>query len=118
MNENSIIYEGVCTGTNDLIIYAAGEDTVAPLKKRYIGFGDTTPREMIACLRTNVCIKMNTKEKDAFKTSGYARQYDMTKNIIAYFKGIENFEEKLGSRGITTSTAEITGHSHRNVWQQ
>ena len=78
---------------------------MAPLRERYIGFGDTTPQEMIAHLRTNVCIKINTKEKDVFKTSGYACQWDTTKDIITFFKEIENFKEKLDSRGITTSTA-------------
>ena len=82
LNANSLVYEGVCTGTNDLIIYAVGEDAVAPLKKRYIGFGDTTPQEMIAHLRTNVCVKMNMKEKDLYKTQEYAKPWDTSKNII------------------------------------
>ena len=82
LNVNSLVYEGVCTGTNDLIIHAVGEDAVAPLKRRYIGFGDTTPQEMITHLRTNVCVKMNMKEKDSFKTQGYAEPWDTRKNII------------------------------------
>ena len=65
MDVNSLIYEGVYIGNNELIIYAVGDDVVVLLKKRYIGFGDTTPQEMIAHLRTNVYIKMNTKENDA-----------------------------------------------------
>ena len=107
MYDKGLIYEGVCTSTTDLIIYAAGEDAVAPLKQRYIGFGDTTPQEMIAYLCTNVCIKMNIKEKDAFKTSGYACQWDTTKNIITSFKEIKSLKEKMDPRGIATSTAEI-----------
>ena len=107
LNANSLVYEGVCTGTNDLIIYAVGEDAVAPLKKRYIGFGDTTPQEMITHLRTNVCVKMNMKEKDRYKTQGYAKPWDTSKNIITYFKELENFKEKLEARGIATSTAEM-----------
>ena len=57
----------------DPIIYATDKDvvTVAPLKKRSIGFGDSSPQEMITHLRTNMCIKINTKEEDTFKPSGY-----------------------------------------------
>ena len=92
LNDNILIYDGVCLDTNDLIIYASGEDAVALLRKRYIGFGDTNPQQMIEHLHPNVCIKMNTKEKDAFKTQGYACEWDMTKNIITYFKEIRNFK--------------------------
>ena len=105
MNANSLVHEGVCTGTNNLIIYAVGEDAVAPLKKRYIGFGDTTPQQMIAHLRTNVYVKM--KKKDAFKTQRYAWKWDTSKNIITYFKDVKNFKETLESRCISTSTAEM-----------
>ena len=107
LNANSLVYEGVCTGTNNLIIYAVGEAAMAHLKRRYIGFGDTTLQQMITHLRTNVCVKMNMKEKDAFKTQGYSKPWDTSKNIITYFKEIENFKEKLDSGGITTSTAEM-----------
>ena len=62
---------------------------------------------MISHLCTNVCITMNTKEKDTFKTSDYARQWDTTRNIITFFKEIKNFKEKLESIGIATSTAEM-----------
>ena len=68
LNDNSLVYEGVCIGTIDLIIYVTCEDAVATLKEMYIGFGDMTPQQMIEHLRTNVCIKIDTKEKDAFKT--------------------------------------------------
>ena len=46
---------------------------------------------------------MNTKKKDAFKTSFYAWQW----GIITYFKELENFKEKLDARNIVTSTAEM-----------
>ena len=50
---------------------------------------------------------MNTKEKEYFKTQGYAWEWDSSKNIITYFKEIENFMEKIDSRSIVTSTAEM-----------
>ena len=62
---------------------------------------------MINNLCSNVCIKMNMQEKEVFKTQGYVRKWGTSKNIITYFKEIESFKEKLDSRGITTSTAEM-----------
>ena len=50
---------------------------------------------------------MNTKEKEAFKSQGYAWEWDTSKNIITYVKEIKNFREKLDSRGIVASTAEM-----------
>ena len=44
LNMSRLVYEGVCTGTNDVIIYAVGDNAVASLKKRYIGFGDMIPQ--------------------------------------------------------------------------
>ena len=92
LNSNSLVYEGVCIGTIELIIYATCEDAVVSLKQRYIGFGDTTPQEMIHHLRTNICVKMNTKEKEAFKSQGYAREWDTKINIITYFKELEDLK--------------------------
>ena len=106
LNDTSLVYEGVCIGTTKLIIYVTGEDTVASLKRRYIGFGNMTPQQMLHHLRTNMCIKVNIKEKEAFKTQGYTWEWDTSKNIITYFKEIKNFKEKLDSRGITACTAE------------
>ena len=43
----------------ELIVYAVGDDAVAPLKKQYIGFGDTTVLQMIEHLRLKTAIKQN-----------------------------------------------------------
>ena len=71
---------------------------------------------MIYHLRTNVRIKMNTKEKEDFKTQGYARELDMSKNTITYFQELENFKEKLDSRGIAISTAEMAKASVKRIF--
>ena len=47
------------------------------------------------------------EEKDVLKTQGYAKPWDTSKNIVTYFKELENFKEKIESRGIATSTAEM-----------
>ena len=94
---------------------------MAPLKRRYVGFGNTTPQQMIHNLRTNVCIKMDTKDKDAFKTQGYAQEWDTRKNIITYFKHIGNFKGKLDLRGIANSNIHIRDYnssSRKNVQHQ
>ena len=54
-----------------LILYAAGDDAVAPLKKQYIGFGDTTVLQMIDHLCLKMAIRMTTAQKFEYKTNGY-----------------------------------------------
>jgi hypothetical protein len=49
-------YLGVEEVGKELILYAVGNDVLAPLKKLYIGFGDTTVLGMIdhLCLKTAI----------------------------------------------------------------
>ena len=56
LNENILIYKVVCTGTNNLTIYAAGKDTVTYFKKRYIVFGDTTNSPRYDSTSTYKCL--------------------------------------------------------------
>jgi len=79
-----------------------------PLKKNYIGFGNTTPKEMIQFLQDKTAIKMNSKEMETFKKNGFAKAWNTTKHIATYFKYVEEFAEKLGARSIETSTKEQT----------
>jgi hypothetical protein len=53
-------YLGVEEAGKELILYAVGDDALAPLKKLYIGFGDSTVLEMINHLRLKTAIKMTT----------------------------------------------------------
>jgi hypothetical protein len=105
-NNNHEVYVGVEAGTMDLISYAVGEDKLAPLSKRFIGFGDETPQSMITHIRKNVCLKMTTAEKEVYKREGYAQPWDTTKNVTVYFKYVEDFRERLNTRGIVTSDGE------------
>jgi hypothetical protein len=49
-------YLGIKEAGKELILYAIGDDTLAPLKKQYIGFGDMTMLGMInhLCLITAI----------------------------------------------------------------
>jgi hypothetical protein len=47
----------------DLILYAAGDNALAPLKKQYIGFGNLSVLSMIDHLRQKSAIKMTTVQK-------------------------------------------------------
>ena len=50
-NENYEVYLRVEKGSKELIVYDVGEESLPhPLKKKYIGFGNTTPKEMIQFL--------------------------------------------------------------------
>jgi hypothetical protein len=50
-------YLGIEEAGKELILYAVGDNALAPLKKLYIGFGDTTVLGMI----DHICLKMAIK---------------------------------------------------------
>jgi hypothetical protein len=56
-------YLGMEEAGKELILYAVGDDTLAPLKKQYIGFGDTTILSMLDHLRQKTTIRMTTTQK-------------------------------------------------------
>jgi hypothetical protein len=56
-------YLGVEEAGKDLILYAAGDNALAPLKKQYIGFGDSAVLSMIDHLRQKTGSKMTTAQK-------------------------------------------------------
>jgi hypothetical protein len=62
-------YLSVKEAGKELILYAVGDDAVAPLKKQYIGFGNTTVLQ-IDHLRLKTAIRMMTAEKFEYKTNG------------------------------------------------
>jgi len=62
-------YLGVEETGKELILYAVGDDALTPLKKLYIGFGDTTVLGMIDHLRLKTAIKMTTAQKHEYRTT-------------------------------------------------
>jgi hypothetical protein len=56
-------YLGVKEAGKELILYAVGDDALAPLKQLYIGFGDTTVLGMINHLCLKTAIKMTTEAR-------------------------------------------------------
>ncbi len=64
-------YLSIKEAGKELILYAVGDDAVAPLKKLYIGFSDTTVLQMINHLRLKMAIRMMTAQKYKYKTNGY-----------------------------------------------
>jgi len=101
----------------ELILYAVGDDAVAPLKKQYIGFGDTTVLQMIDHLRLKMAIRMTTAQKFEYKTNGYNTPWDPTTSITAYFTQLDRFQVSLGDRGIATSDQEKTMAAGAQMWQ-
>jgi hypothetical protein len=69
-------YLGVEEAGKELILYAVGNDALAPLKQLYIGFGDTTVLRMIDHLRLKTAIKMTTAQKHEYRTTGYNNPWD------------------------------------------
>jgi hypothetical protein len=101
----------------ELILYAVGDDAVAPLKKQYIGFRDTTVLQMIDHLRLKMAIRMTTAQKFEYKTNGYNMPWDPTMSITAYFTQLDRFQVSLGDRGIVTSNQEKTMAAGAQMWQ-
>jgi hypothetical protein len=58
-----IEYLGAQAAGKELILYGVGGDALAPLKKQYINFGDTTVHSMIKHLCDKTAIKMTTSQK-------------------------------------------------------
>jgi hypothetical protein len=75
----------------ELILYAISNDTVAPLKKQYISFGDTTVLAMINHLCLKTAIRMTTAQKYEYKTNGYNTPWDPATSITAYFTLLDCF---------------------------
>ena len=80
-------FNGVCAGTRALIIYAVGEDSVITLKKKYVGYGKISPKQMMKHLRSNISIKITTKEKVAYKRTGFDQDWDQSKHVSTYLPG-------------------------------
>jgi hypothetical protein len=95
-------YLGVKEAGKELILYAVRDDAHAPLKKIYIGFGDTTVLGMIDHLRLKTAIKMMTAQKHKYRTMGYNNQWDPTTSITVYFTQLDRLQVSLGDRGIAT----------------
>ena len=101
-------YLGIKEAGKDLILYAAGNDALAPLKKQYIGFGDSTVLSMINHLCQKTAIKMTTAQKHLYKATGYNNLWVPTTSITAYFMQLDWFQVSLSNCGIVTSDAEKT----------
>ncbi len=101
----------------ELILYAVGNNALAPLKKLYIGFGDLTVLKMIDHLHLKTAIKITMAQKHEYKTMGYNNPWDPTTSITAYFMQLDHFQVSLGNRGIATSKAEKTMAAGAQMWQ-
>ncbi len=110
-------YLGMEEAAKELILYAVGSNALAPHKKQYTGFGDTTVRAMINhfCLKT--AIRMTTAQKYKYKTMGYNTPWDPTTSITAYFTHLGHFQISLGDQGIATSNNEKTMAAGAQMWQ-
>jgi hypothetical protein len=110
-------YLNVKEAGKELILYAVSNNTVAPLKKQYIYFGDTTVLAMIDHLRLKTAIRMTTAQKYEYKTNGYNTPWDPTMSITAYFSLLDCFQVLLGDRRIVTSNKEKTMAAGVQMWQ-
>ncbi len=101
----------------ELILYAIGSDALAPLKKQYIGFGNTTVLTMLDYLRLKTAIRMTTVQKHKYKTTGYNTLWNPTTSITAYFMHLDRFQISLGNQGIAMSNDKKTMAAGAQMWQ-
>ena len=92
LQSNYASYLGIQEAGKELILYTVGNDTLAPLKKQYIGFGDSTILMMLDHLRKKTAIKMTTAQKHEYKIAGYNAPWDPTTSITAYFTLLNRFQ--------------------------
>jgi hypothetical protein len=110
-------YHGAQEAGIELILYSMADNALAPLKKQYINFGDTTVHLMIKHLHDKTVIRMTTSQEYDNKTEGYRKAWDPTTSITAYFTGLDRFQIALGDRGILTSAEEKTMAAGSCMWE-
>ncbi len=84
-------YLGAHEAGKELLLYGAGDDALAKLKKQYINFGNATIPPMILHLCEKTAIKMTPSKKFEYKVEGYGKQWDPTTSITAYFTSLDKF---------------------------
>ncbi len=100
----------------ELILYAVGANALAPLKKQYTGFRDTTILSMLDHLRQKTAIRITTAQKYEYKNIGFNAPWDPTTSITAYFTSLNRFQILLGDRGIAMSNAKKTMAAGAQMW--
>jgi hypothetical protein len=85
-------YLGVKEAGKDLILYAVGNDALAPHKNQYSVFGDSRVLLMIAYQHQKTAIKMTKVQNHKYKTTGYNHPWDPTTNITVYFTQLNQFQ--------------------------
>jgi hypothetical protein len=62
-------------------------------------------------------IEMTMSQKYEYMAKGYAKQWDLTTSITAYFTGLDKFRNSLPDRGISTSIKEMTMAAGARMWE-
>jgi hypothetical protein len=109
-------YLGVEEAGKELILYAVGDDALAPLKKQYIGFRDMTILLMLDHFRQKTAVRMTTAQKYEYKNAGFNAPWDPTTSITAYFTSLNHFQISLGDCGIAMSEAKKTMAAGAQMW--
>ncbi len=110
-------YLGSQEAGKELLLYGVGDNKLAPLKKQYINFCDSTIHSMIIHQREKMAIKMRTSQKFEYKAEGYGKQWDPTMSIMAYFTGLDKFHTSLTDCNILTSVDEMTMAAGARMWE-
>ena len=110
-------YLGLQEAGKELLLYGVGDDVLAPKKKQYINFGDSTIHLMILHLREKTAIMMTMSQTFEYKAEGYGKQWDPTTSITAYFTGLDKFRTSLADCGISISVNEMMMVAGARMWK-
>ncbi len=100
-------YLGSQEAGKEILLYWVGADMLAPLKKKYVNFSNSTIHSKILQLREKTAIKMTTSQKFKYKTERYGKRWDPTTSITAYFTSLDKLRTSLANRGISTSVDKM-----------
>jgi hypothetical protein len=109
-------YLGAQETGKELLLYAVGNYSLAPLKKQYINFGNATIH-LIQHLHEKMAINMTTSHKFEYKAERYGKQWDPTASITASFTGLNKFQTSLTNHGIATSIEEMLMAAGARMWE-
>ncbi len=109
-------YLGVEEAGKELIIYTVGDVALAPLKKQYIGFKDTTILSTLDHLHQKTAIRMTAAQKYEYKNADFNAPWDPTTSTTAYFTSLDCFQNSLGDCCIATSNTEKTMAAGTQMW--
>ena len=108
---------GVGQAGRELIARAVDKEVLAPLWKKYIGYAEHDPQQMIAFLREKACVPLTTIEQNAMKQEGLDRPWNTAENLTTYWTYLDELLIKLRDKNINISDDERIMSAVTRMWE-